>query len=342
MKFKKYIIFLFLYIVIFNCYTGEAKYKKYINNYYAMGTDLTVIFFTDDKKKAEDILLNCEKLANELEKKVSCKMPASIISQLNSSKRKIIEDDFVLNLILQSLKLSKITNNAFDPALYNLTSLWGFDSGNREVPDKIRIADALAKSGADNVIINAREVILKNEAALDLGGIAKGKIIDEIADYLKSMGLIDYLINGGGDIVAKGFYNNKRKWKIAIADPFIKSKYLGYIDLSDYSIVTSGDYERFFYKNGKLYHHILDPKTGYPVDSGLHSVTVIADDTAKADALATALFVLGKDIGLAFANKYKDIGVIFVYGDKDNKDIYVSDNIIMTENDDGTYNFKYK
>jgi thiamine biosynthesis lipoprotein len=315
------------------------EYNKYVKSCFAMGTDLTIIIFTSNAKKADEILSKCEKIANELENKVSCKLSSSIISLLNRKKRLIIKDDFVYELITEAYNLSKITNGAFDPSLFNLTDIWGFDKGNKKVPDKKLINEILLKCGIDNVEIRGREVFLKNGVSLDLGAIAKGKIVSEIGKYLDKEGLIDYLINGGGDILAKGFYGNKRKWKIAIANPYNKSNYIGFIELSNMSIVTSGDYERCFYEKGKLYHHILDPKTGFPAENDVHSVTVITDDTAKADAFATALFVLGKDIGLAYANKFNDIAAIFVVGDKKKSKVYVTDNITMQEND-GIYYFK--
>lgn len=341
MKVKKaYYFLLFLLLIISDC--KSSKFKKYSESSFAMGTFLDIILFSDDPKKAKELLKNSFKLADDLEKKFSSYLDKSIISKLNKSRKMDIDDELVYELIKQSVNYARITNGAFDPSLYHLVKLWGFDDEKGNVPSDQDINVMIKKTGFTNITLKNKTIELTNEIALDLGGIAKGMIIGEVAEYLENNGIKHFLVNGGGDIIIRGLYNNERKWKIAIADPFESNGFMGFIQLSDCSIVTSGDYEKNFIDDeGKLYHHILDPKTGYPVDNGIHSVTVITKDPSKADALATALFVMGKDEGVKFANSIKDVEAIFVTGDKDNKQIYATDSITYNRKDDGKYDFMY-
>jgi thiamine biosynthesis lipoprotein len=305
-----------------------------------MGTFLEITLFSNNKKEAIKIINECYELADDLEKKASNKIIGSIVSNLNKNKELKIEDEFVSNLIKESLELAELSEGTFDPSLYNLTDLWGFEKGNNKVPQKDDIIQALTNSGYKNVLIKDDIVKLINNVSIDLGGIAKGKIIGKLSDYLLENGINDYIINGGGDLVVEGRYEGKRLWNIAIINPFHKENLIGVISLSDKSIVTSGDYERFFLGNdGTCYHHIIDPKTGYPADNGIHSVTLITEDPAKADALATAVFVMGIESGLKFVNSIDDLEAIIVAGTEKNMEISTSNKIIVEKKDDGMYKF---
>ena len=334
---KSYFVVVFIFIL--NSVFGNS-YKKYADKAYSMGTFLEITFFSN-QENGNEILKDCYKLADDLEKRVSCKLENSVISQLNKNKNAVINDDFVYNLLVESIKYSKETDGKFDPSLYHLIDIWGFESGKNKVPLEAEINDVLRKRGYKNVVLSDRKVSLKNDVSLDLGGIAKGKIIGEIAKYLKKNGIKDFLINGGGDIVIGGKYAGERKWKIAIADPFKKDDIMGIIELSDCTIVTSGDYERNFIGNdNKLYHHIIDPETGFPVDNEMHSVTVITAEPAKADAFATALFVMGTDEGMQFVNNRDDLEAIFIKGSRWNEILLPSKNISMKKRTDGIWDFK--
>ncbi len=339
---KKYIFVPILFFcLIINCNT--KNYKRYSKQQYSMGTVLEVTFYSYNKKEALKILNKCFEIADELEKKVSCRLNESVIFSLNNKKELLIENDFILDLIIDSVNLSEFTHGAFDPSLYHLIDLWGFESGEYKVPDNLSIQKSLKKSGYKNIIINGNAIKLKNNVSLDLGAIAKGRIIGAISKFLKENGIKDFLINGGGDLVVKGKFEGKRLWRIAVLDPFERNKLIGVIELTDCSVVTSGDYERnFIGKDGKIYHHIIDPKTGYPADNEVHSVTVITDEPGKADALATALFVMGVKKGLDLTNKNSDINVIFITGDKENKKISVSKDVIKNKESSNYWNFILK
>lgn len=331
-----------LLLSIFIACNGK-KYKRFSKQSYSMNTILEITFYSYNEKEALAILDKCFDLADDLEKRVSCTIKNSLVSNLNEKKELLIEDEFLLNLIKDSINLSNLTKGAFDPSLFNLIDLWGFDSDKYRVPDNYDIEKTLKTIGYKNIIIDGNLIKLKNGISLNFGAIAKGRIIGEISNYLKNNGIKDYLINGGGDLVVSGKFEGKRLWRIAISDPFEKNKLTGVIELTDCSIVTSGDYERnFIGDDGKLYHHILDPKTGYPANNGVHSVTVITDEPGKADALATALFVMGVKSGLDFVDEYPGIDSIFISGNKKNKEFYISKNITKSKQGDDFWKFIYK
>lgn len=335
------LILIVFFLLTLNC--ESRSYKKYNKQSYSMGSVLEVTFFSYNKMTALKTLEDCFKLAEELENKISCKIEKSLISNLNNKKEMEINDEFVLNLIIDSVKFSKLTNGAFDPSLYNIIDLWGFETGNYRLPQDKEIKSELKRIGFNNIIIEKNTVKLKNNISLDFGAIGQGKIIGEISKFLDKNGIKDYLINGSGDIVIMGKYEGKRLWRVAIADPFVKNRLIGVIELTDCSIITSGDYERnFIGSDGKLYHHIFDPETGYPVNNGVHSVTIITDEPGKADALVTALFVMGEQKGLDFAKKNREIEIIYISGNKDNINISNTDNISKIEKSKNFWEFFLK
>ncbi|OHD13331.1 MAG: hypothetical protein A2Z98_12100 [Spirochaetes bacterium GWB1_27_13] len=340
LKFRNIFLFFLLILIFSNCYSDT--YKKYVKSGYAMGSDLTIIFFSKDSKNAQKIMDQCFVIAKELDAKISTRVQNNFIDNLNKNRKLVINDDFTLSLIKESIFYAEKTNGSFDPSLYEIINLWGFESGNNIVPKDSSIKESLKKTGYKNILINDKEVVLKNNISLDLGGIGQGRMVTEISKYLTSCEIVDFLINGSGDLRIGGKFAGERKWKIGIANPYNDSQIIGEIELEDCSIVTSGDYERFFIsEDGKRYHHIFDPKTGYPSNKGVHSVTVITKDTTKCDALSTALFVMGEEEALNFTKQNSDVDLILISGDEDNKKISFSDGIKMQEKPDGRYNFFY-
>ena len=214
-----------------------------------------------------------------------------------------------------------MTNGAFDPTMAPLTDLWGIGTDNARVPAQSEIDEALTHVGYQNVkLLGNNQVQLLNGAQVDLGGIGKGyagDIVHEMAEsdtsdqwhvLARLSGNIEMY---GGKTADSGTDN----WNIGIADPDDNTDSIAVVSLRDGSVVTSGDYERFFEKDGKRYHHIFDPATGYPADSGLRGVTVIDPCSTKADALTTALFVMGLDKGMKFCEE-NEIAAVFITADK--------------------------
>jgi len=204
------------------------------------------------------------------------------------------ETAFLLNL---AQKCALYTNGAFDITLRPLAALWSVGKRGSFLPLESQVREALRLKGIDDLIINPEAgsaFLTRPGMAVDLGGITKGYAGDEVRRILAEQGISDALVNLGGNIIALGNNPEGRSWKIGIQNPLLgRGESLAVLDVRDKSVVTSGAGERFFIKDGKRYHHILDPKTGMPAQSGLLSATVVSPYGAVADALATAFFILG-------------------------------------------------
>jgi len=218
------------------------------------------------------------------------------------NKKKYIQKSsspLLFSLISESLKLAYLTEGYFDPTVLPLVEVWGFNNKSPHLPQEVEVENALQRVGFQNVKLLEDIIIKPEDVKFDLSGIAKGKIVDLIRDFFIENGVINFLINAGGDIYIRGKNAEGKNWRIAIQDPDNPDRYVGVVEKSNIAIVTSGDYERFFIKNGKRYSHLLNPKTGYP-DSNMRSVTVVSSETAFADAIATAVFIMGGEKGYNF------------------------------------------
>ena len=202
--------------------------------------------------------------------------------------------------------IAEAADGAFDPTVAELLDLWGFGSGAGEhrVPAQAEIDAALSRLGAKHVHIDGEQVILDLPAQLDLGGIAKGWAGQRVREVLAENGIKSAVIDLGGDVALLGSKPDGSNWRVAIKDPADEGVYLGILETEgDHFIMTSGVYERYFEESGVRYHHIIDPATGYPADSGVVSATVICEDGVWADALATACCVMGADAALALRER---------------------------------------
>ncbi len=232
----------------------------------------------------------------------------------------------LVSLIERALEISKLTDGAFDPTIGAIALLWNFsESEAPRLPGKDEIDQALKKVGWQKVEISTdkNEVFLPEKGmALDLGGIAKCYSVNRAEEVIKSKGIKSALINAGGDIAAFGGKEPGVPWKVGIQDPRDNSGIAAVVEVESGLVFTSGDYERFFEKNGKRYHHILDPKTGYPATRA-ESVTIVAPDGTRVEGLPAAIFVLGPKEGMRLLSKFKDVSCLII--DPDGK-IIISPN----------------
>ncbi len=229
------------------------------------------------------------------------------------------------DVITAAIEMARDTNGAFDPAIGPITALWDI-SGDPRVPDEEEINNALKIVDYSKIYIDGTHVSLaKSGMKIDLGGIAKGYAADKAVEIYKKYGITSALLNLGGNVYAFGKRPDGKDYNIGIRDPLgSPGEMAAVIAASGTSVVTSGVYERFFTEGGVTYHHIFDPKTGYPANNGLLSVTVICKNSMKADGLSTALFVMGLEKGLKFANGRDDIEAIFITEDRK---VYVTDGL---------------
>ena len=292
--------------------------------FFAMDTYMEVDAYGDNGEKA---VAKAEKEVNKLDSILSTGKSTSEISKLNKNKKQVVSAD-TMSLIKESVKISKETNSAFNPAIYPLMELWGFTTKNYYVPKDNEIKTLLNHMDIDNIKIDERknEVSFKDSnMKIDLGAIAKGYTSSKIIDIFKENNVKSGMVTLGGNVQVLGKKPDGSLWKVGIQNPIGEDEYLGVLQTSDKAVITSGGYERNFTKNGKTYHHILDPSNGYPANNGLTSVTIISSDGTLADALSTSLFVMGKDKAIDFYKK-SNYNFDFILYTSDNK-LIISDGI---------------
>lgn len=222
------------------------------------------------------------------------------------------------NLIQEGIHYSELSGGAFDLTIEPVSALWDFKADKPTVPSSDAIAQAVSHVDYTKVDIQDNTVTLEDpEAGIDLGAIAKGYIADQVKTYLKKQGIKHAIINLGGNVDVIGTKPDGSKYNIGIQKPFDESgEAITSVQLKDQTVVTSGIYERYFKKNGKLYHHILDPRTGYPCENNLYSVSIITDSSTKADALSTTCFLLGYEKGMELIQSMDGVEAIFITDDE--------------------------
>lgn len=243
------------------------------------------------------VLKKLEDKINELDDMLSTGKETSEVSRLNRSGEAVLSPT-VANLVKRSLDIYKKTDGLFDITIYPLMELWGFPTKNYRVPSEKEIEEKLKLVGSDKIDFNeeTRKISFKNKGMeIDFGGIGKGYITDELVKILTDEKVESAIINLGGNVFGFRKKPDGSLWNIAIRDPNEPDKYMAAIRLEDSAVITSGGYERYFEENGIIYHHILDPRTGKPSESGLKSVSIISKDGTLADALSTSLFIMGEE-----------------------------------------------
>ena len=219
-------------------------------------------------------------------------------------------------LLSEGLDITRESDGAFDIAIAPLTSLWDFTAEDPKVPDDAAIQKALPLCSSNGVTIDGQDITLpSDDIQFDVGAIAKGYIADRLKDFLVKKGVNSAIINLGGNVLCIGSKPDGTPFKVGIQKPFAdRNETEAVMDITGKSVVSSGIYERCFKQNGKLYHHILNPKTGFPYDNSLISVTIISDQSVDGDALSTTCFALGLEDGLKFAEK-KGVQAVFITED---------------------------
>ena len=221
------------------------------------------------------------------------------------------------SLLSQGLSITRESDGAFDIAIAPLTSLWDFTAEDPKVPDDAAIQKALPLCSSDGVTIDGQDITLpSDDIQFDVGAIAKGYIADRMKDLLVKKGVKSAIINLGGNVLCIGSKPDGTPFKVGIQKPFAdRNETEAVMDITGKSVVSSGIYERCFKQGGKLYHHILNPQTGYPYDNGLIAVTIISDQSVDGDALSTTCFALGLEDGMKLAESLDDVQAFFVTSD---------------------------
>lgn len=280
----------------------------------------TIINVTIYDTSRQDALDGCIALAEKYEHYFSDTLPDSDISLINSHPYKPVEvHPETIELITRALSYGKSSDGMFDITIGRLSDLWAFseETDERSLPDPSDIESAVSHINYRNITVQDNTITLNDEkSAIDLGGIAKGYIADKMKEYLLDEGINSALINLGGNVLAIGKKPGKGSFTIGIQKPFSENgEPIASVEVSNLSVVTSGTYQRYYEIDGRICHHILDPKTGYPCDNGLSSVTIITASSAEADALSTSVFLMGPKEGLKYVESLDDTEAVFVTTD---------------------------
>ena len=312
-----------VFISICGCSRVTPSSTKYIAQGYALNTYVKVTLYGSG---SDEIAGRAVDMCSEYERIFSRTDEDSMLYRLNNAgsltRKEAADDkgfDELTALVRSGIEYGKLTDGALDITIEPVSSLWKFGTDEAALPDAGQIADALTKVDYSKVEVTD-DFIELNGCRLDLGATAKGYIAGKICDYLKKEGVTGAIVDLGGNISCIGTKADGTGFTVGIKKPFDEEGQMSLaLDLSEMNIVTSGGYERYCYDNDILYHHILNPATGYPCENGLLSVTVISADAAQCDALSTGCFVLGMDKAKELVEGLDGVYAVFI---DDNYDVY--------------------
>jgi len=299
---------------------AESKDKPVSESSFQLGTliDLAIYGGADNAifKKAFDLI-------SSFEQKLSRNIESSEVSEINrnAGKHAVKVSEDTIFVIKRSLYYSNLSEGLFDVSVGPLVSLWGIGSENARLPADDGIKTVLDLIDYKNIKIDYEKnmVLLEREKMeIDLGAAAKGFIADKVLELLRGNGVKSAIINLGGNVLLLGKKPDGSLFRIGIQNPFdLRGNYLGIFAGENISIVTSGVYERFFEESGKIYHHILNPETGYPADNDIMGISVVTEKSIEGDCLSTALFMLGSKKALEFTENLEKTEAIIITKDKE-------------------------
>ncbi len=324
---KKNLLFVIVLMVI--CVSACSKleigpYKNsenvpYENEDFAMGTVVTQRIYD---KNAEEISKKVMDRIRKIEDDMTINKSGGEIDKLNAyAGIDFVElNEDAIYVLEKAMGFSKISNGAFDAMIGPLVKEWDVFSDDPSVPSVKRIDDLLSLVNYEDITIDknlSKAKLEKKSQVVDLGGIAKGYAGDKAIELYMEHKVKSAFISIGGNIVLLGSKPDGSLWKVGVRNPRgPEGSYIGVISAKDKAIVSSGDYQRYFEKDGVRYHHIIDPRTGYPADSGLIGTTIISELSIDADALSTATFVLGLEKGMELIEKLEGVEAVFITNEK--------------------------
>lgn len=309
--------------------TEEEDLESQSGPFFFLNSVMDVKIF-DEENDTEEVRRAISKEVQRVESLMTMRDLYSDVSKINQNAgiEPVIIDEDTFEVIERSLYYSEITNGAFDITVGHLVELWGIGTEDQRLPSQDEIDLSLSYINYKDIELDKENlsVFLKREGMMiDLGGIAKGYAADRVAAVLASHDVKSAIINLGGDVYVHGSREN-RDFRVGIQNPFSdRGEHMGIYNAKDKSIVTSGNYERFFEEDGITYHHILSTTDGYPVQNELVSVTIISDLSIDGDALSTAVYAMGIEEGLGLVDRLEDVEAIIINKDKE---VYVSKNVM--------------
>lgn len=305
---------------------AEQLFKRVV---LLMGNRFEISVVSNDEPLAEDLIDTAIAEIKRIEFLLTTFSDSSQTNEINRNAaiKPVEVDKDVFDLISRSIKISELTQGAFDITYGSIDKrLWNFDKTMTALPDKETAKKMVRLINYKNIVLDTRDcsVFLKEKGMrIGFGGIGKGYAADRAKMTLQQNGVKSGVVNAAGDLITWGAQPNGKPWTVGIADPAVKNRPFSYLNISGMAVATSGDYEKYVLIDGKKFSHTIDPKTGFPV-SGIKSVTIICGSAELADALATPVMVMGIKAGLGLINQMKGIACVII---DDNDNLFTSKNI---------------
>ena len=303
-------IAVFLFIVALLLFFSQYA-RETTRTFFCFDTIIDISLSGENAEKAADEI---ESVLNDMEKTYSKYRPDSVVSEFNglATGESLVIPDEMADLIRFTLSVSENTDGAFDITTSKLSDLWQIKTATAPPADS-QIENALEHTGYGKINLKDN-IITKTDVNIDFGGVLKGLAADKVRTIAQKHGISSGIVNLGGNVCLIGLKDHRSSWSVGVTNPFSPGEIYLTVGAENKSVITSGAYQRYFEYEGKSYHHILSPETGYPADTDVASVTVISPDGTLADALSTAIFVQGSEKGFETANEF-DVGVIIITKD---------------------------
>jgi FAD:protein FMN transferase len=323
------LFFLSLLLLLCNSLSAQQSFKETMK---LMGCRFDITVVAEDETTSNHFIDLAVQEIKRIEMMISSWDPNSQTSMINENAgiQPVKVDKELFDLIERAIKISALTSGAFDITYASMDRIWKYDGSMSALPSKEEVQQSVDKVGFQNIVLDKENttVFLKLKGMrIGFGAIGKGYAADKAKALLESKGVKAGIINASGDLNAWGIQPNGKDWMVAITNPLNKAKAFAWLPVVNNAVVTSGNYEKFILLDGIRYSHIIDPRTGYPA-RGLVSVSIFTQSAELADALATAVFVMGEEVGLDFINQLKGVDCILV---NENNKVLTSKNIDLEQ-----------
>jgi len=325
MKIKSLLLIVVVCIMSFQ--TKKYEYLKISG--FAQGTSYNITY---ENSNNEDYTADIDSILKAFDRSLSIYDSTSVISRINNNDGKVEADDWFVEVFNKSAEVNAVSDGAFDITVGPVVKAWGFSNGPVARHDSAYIVSLLQYVGMNKVRLEGRKVIKNHpNIKLDVNALAQGYSVDVVCKYLKGKGIMNYLVEIGGEVRGYGKNPKGKYWHIGIDKPKDGnmdpgSELQAIVEIKNQSLATSGNYRKFFVENGIKYSHTINPATGFPARNSLLSATVVCDDCMDADAYATAFMVLGLEKSKAMLQKLKGVEVYFIYSDdQSNYRIFMSE-----------------
>ncbi len=314
---KKY-VFIALVLFLFSCGKGAPTKQEVEVAGYAQGTTYSVKYISEDGVSYQRAI---DSLLIEVDNSMSTYQKKSLISKFNNVDSSLVVDDMFLAVLKVSKKVYETSGGLFDPTIAPVVNAWGFGFENLTTTDSSTIDSLLGFVNFNSITFESNKVMKNRKGImLDFNAVAQGYTVDVICELLESKGITNYLVEVGGELKANGLNMQDTLWRVGIDRPLpnLKEREIeAIVSLDNKALATSGNYRKFYEKDGLKYSHTINPKTGYPVQHNLLSATVITDGCGYADAYATAFMVMGLEKSKEFLNQHKELEALLIFSDKE-------------------------